>query len=160
MSFKGIHSKLIALFSILLTILFVYTAVSKLIHLELFQIRLERMPFISPFAQWISWGIPFLELVIAGLLLLHRYRVIGLWASVVLLGLFTIYIMAVLQFSDSIPCSCGGIISILGWRDHIILNITFMIFALLGIIWSKNKTTLSQIKILRSDRGSRKPKKE
>ncbi|MCK0160084.1 MauE/DoxX family redox-associated membrane protein [Allomuricauda sp. F6463D] len=139
MSRKGIYSKLITLFSLLLTILFMYTAVSKLNHLDLFQWRLERMPYISSYASLISWAVPFLELVIAGLLWFTRYRTLALYASLVLLGSFTTYIIVVLKYSDSIPCSCGGVISALGWKDHILLNISFMVLALLGIIWSKKQ---------------------
>ena len=139
MSYKGIYPKLITLFSLLLTILFVYTAVSKLVHLDIFRLRLEKMPYISSYASLISWGVPFLELVIAGLLWFPKYRTIALYASFILLGLFTIYIIIVLKYSDSIPCSCGGVISALGWGDHILLNISFMVFSLLGILWSKKQ---------------------
>ncbi|WP_067029121.1 MauE/DoxX family redox-associated membrane protein [Allomuricauda sp. CP2A] len=139
MSHKGIYSKLITLFSLLLTILFVYTAVSKLMHLDTFQLRVERMPYIASYATVISWAVPFLELVIAGLLWFTRYRILALYASLVLLGSFTIYILIVLKYSESIPCSCGGVISALGWRDHILLNIFFMVLALLGILWSKKQ---------------------
>ena len=139
MSNRGIYSKLITLFSILLTILFVYTSVSKLMHLDTFQLRVERMPYIASYATLISWIVPFLELVIAGLLWFPRYRLLALYSSLVLLGVFTSYIIAVLTYSESIPCSCGGVISALGWRDHILLNSSFMVLALLGILWSKSK---------------------
>lgn len=144
MSYKGIYPKLITLFSLLLTILFVYTAVSKLVHLDLFQWRLERMPYISPYASLISWGVPFLELVIAGLLWFPKYRNMAFYASLILLGLFTTYIIVVLKYSDSIPCSCGGVISSLGWKDHILLNISFMVFALLGTLWSKKQYNIQR----------------
>ncbi|MHA7865006.1 MauE/DoxX family redox-associated membrane protein [Flagellimonas marinaquae] len=139
MSNQGIHSKLVTLFSLLLTLLFAYTAVSKLIELDTFQWRLERIPFIAPYASLISWSVPFLELIIAGLLWLPRYKIMALYASFMLLGIFTLYIVLVLKFSDSIPCSCGGVISALGWTDHILLNVSFMVLALLGILWSKKK---------------------
>ncbi|MEE1963960.1 MauE/DoxX family redox-associated membrane protein [Allomuricauda taeanensis] len=118
---------------LLFVVLFVYTASSKLIDLELFHTRLERMPFISPYAQWISWIIPFMELVIAGLLLFKKYRHIGLYASLVLLAMFTAYIITVLQFSDHVPCSCGGVLSAMGWDDHILFNGFFMALALTAI---------------------------
>jgi len=142
MSNRGIYPKLITLFSLLLTVLFVYTAASKLMHLDTFQTRLERMPFISGYAYLISWIVPFLELVIAGLLWFPKYRKVALFGSMALLGVFTIYILIVLKFSDSIPCTCGGILSTLGWRDHILFNTTFMLMALFGIIWyHKDNTT-------------------
>ncbi|MEO2052190.1 MULTISPECIES: MauE/DoxX family redox-associated membrane protein [Flavobacteriaceae] len=143
MSHKGIYSKLITLFSLLLTLLFVYTAVSKLMHLDTFQLRVERMPYIASYATVISWAVPFVELVIAGLLWFARYRTLALYASLVLLGSFTIYISIVLKYSESIPCSCGGVISTLGWTDHILFNITFMFMALLGIICN-NKQNIMQ----------------
>lgn len=139
MSNRGIYSKLITLFSILLTILFVYTSVSKLMHLDTFQLRVERMPYITSYAPLISWSVPFLELVIAGLLWFPRYRLLALYSSMVLLGIFTTYIIVVLTYSESIPCSCGGVISALGWKDHILLNSSFMVLAFLGILWSKKQ---------------------
>lgn len=139
MSYKGIYPKLITLSSLLLTILFVYTAVSKLNHLDLFQWRLERMPYISSYASLISWGVPFLELVIAGLFWFPKYRTVAFFSGFILLGLFTTYIIIVLTYSNSIPCSCGGVISALGWKEHILLNITFMVLALSGILWSKKQ---------------------
>lgn len=130
---------IIGTISILFLVLFVYTASSKLLDLGLFELRLGRMPYIAPYASLLSWSVPLLELVIAGLLLIPKLRIIGLYASGILLTLFTIYIIAVLQFSDDIPCSCGGIISSLGWTDHIILNSFLVVLALLGILWSKKQ---------------------
>ncbi|SDQ89624.1 MauE/DoxX family redox-associated membrane protein [Flagellimonas zhangzhouensis] len=136
MSNQGIYPKLINLFNLLLTLLFVYTAASKLIHLDTFQTRLERMPYVSSYATLISWSVPFLELVISGLLWFPKYRLLALYSSLVLLGVFTSYIIIILTYSDSVPCTCGGIISTLGWRDHILFNTAFMLMSLLGIIWS------------------------
>jgi len=144
MNQKRIYPQFLLLVGLLLTILFVYTATSKLMHLGTFQMRLERMPYISSFVPWISWGVPFLELVIAGLLLVPKFRVLGIYASLILLTLFTSYIITVLQFSDDIPCSCGGVLSVLRWDDHILFNLVFMALALWAIILNniQNKKTL------------------
>lgn len=122
--------------SMLFIVLFVYTATSKLLNIELFQLRLARFPFISTYAIWIAWGVPFLEIVIAGLFLFPKYILTALYASLSLLTIFTTYIILVLNFSDSIPCSCGGVISKLGWNEHLIFNIAFIALALLGILMS------------------------
>lgn len=142
MSNRGIYPKLINLFSLLLTLLFVYTATSKLIHLDTFQTRLERMPYITSYSPLISWSVPFLELVIAGLLWFPKYRLLALYSSLILLGVFTSYIISVLTYSESIPCSCGGVISTLGWREHILFNTAFMLMSLLGIIWYHKDNTI------------------
>ncbi|WP_422351013.1 MauE/DoxX family redox-associated membrane protein [Flagellimonas sp.] len=141
MTREGIYARTVTLIGLLLAILFTYTAANKLIHLDLFQLRLGRMPYLAPFAIWISWLIPFLELVIAGLLLFEKYRRMALWGSLLLLGVFTIYIAVVLNFSDSIPCTCGGVISALGWKDHMLFNGAFMLLTLLGLLWSRKRTT-------------------
>jgi len=127
----------------LFLVLFVYTASSKLLDLGLFELRLGRMPYIAPYASLLSWSVPVLEFVIAGLLLLPKLRMIGLYASGILLTLFTIYIIAVLQFSDDIPCSCGGVLSALGWDDHIIFNAICMALAVTAIVLSKKHQKIS-----------------
>ncbi|MEC7769819.1 MAG: MauE/DoxX family redox-associated membrane protein [Bacteroidota bacterium] len=134
MSRKPSYTSIITFTAFLLGILFIYTASSKLMHLEIFQLRLERMPQLSPIAHWIAWLIPFTELVIAGLLLIPKYRLAGIYTSLILLGIFTGYIILVLQTNDSVPCSCGGVLSALGWRDHILLNACFMAISLIAII--------------------------
>lgn len=121
-------------------LLFVYTATSKLLNMELFQLRLARFPFISTYAIWIAWGIPFLEIVIAGLFLFPKFILTALYASFSLMSIFTAYIILVLKFSDSVPCSCGGAISALDWKEHIIFNSAFIAIAIIGILLiKKNK---------------------
>jgi hypothetical protein len=72
--------------------------------------------------------------------LLPRFRTLGLYASFTLLGLFTIYIITVLTSDHPTPCSCGGIISSLGWREHILFNGAFMLMALGAILQSGRQT--------------------
>ena len=126
--------------SFLYILLFVYAATSKLLNMELFQLRLARFPFISTYAIWIAWGIPFLEIVIAGLFLFPKFILTALYASFSLMSIFTAYIILVLKFSDSIPCSCGGVISALDWKEHLIFNYAFIAIAIIGILLiKKNK---------------------
>jgi uncharacterized membrane protein YphA (DoxX/SURF4 family) len=63
-----------------------------------------------------------------------------LYSSFMLLLVFTVYITSVVKFSDSIPCSCGGVLSSLGWTDHILFNVGFMTLAILGIVFHKKLT--------------------
>jgi hypothetical protein len=109
-------------------------------YLSVFQERLERFPIIAPFNGIISVFIPFIELVIAGLFLFPKYILHALYSSFMLLLVFTVYITSVVKFSDSIPCSCGGVLSSLGWTDHILFNVGFMTLAILGIVFHKKLT--------------------
>ncbi|AWX43630.1 hypothetical protein HME9304_00621 [Flagellimonas maritima] len=140
MAFKGNHPIILQFIKVLFIILFVYTASSKLMQLGQFQNRLDRFPFISSYSVWIAFGVPFVELVIVGLFLVPRYLLTALCSSFTLLFLFTAYIVTVLHFSDSIPCSCGGALSALGWKDHILFNTSFMLLALLGILLVTKKS--------------------
>ncbi|TMU50750.1 MauE/DoxX family redox-associated membrane protein [Flagellimonas algicola] len=136
---------IITLISIAYIILFVYTAVSKLMHLSQFQLRLERMPYMESIAPWVAFGVPFVELVITGLLLIPKYRLIAFHACLGLMTLFTAYSAIVLNFSESIPCSCGGVISAMGWKVHILFNAFFILLALLAIFQiKKHKAQLSK----------------
>lgn len=139
MSKTTTYQKLIYAIGLVLSVLFIYTATSKLVQLDTFQSQLERMPYLSPYAIWLTWTVPFTELVIAGLLLIEKHRTLAIYASLCLLGFFTIYITAVVQFSDSIPCSCGGVLSMLGWQDHILFNLTFMALAFCAILLNKKQ---------------------
>jgi hypothetical protein len=48
--------------------------------------------------------------------------------------MFTFYIVIILNFSSFIPCSCGGILEKLGWREHLIFNIFFLFLALAAAV--------------------------
>lgn len=125
--------------SLLFIVLFVYTATSKLLTIGQFKLQLEQFPIISSYADWIAWGIPVIEILIVGLFLFPKFILPAFYASFSLMTIFTTYIILVLKFSDSIPCSCGGVISKLGWKEHLILNIAFIILALLGIRLSNKR---------------------
>ncbi|MFZ2285058.1 MAG: MauE/DoxX family redox-associated membrane protein [Lutibacter sp.] len=121
-------------------VMFMYAATSKLLDFENFRLQLGRFPFISTYAIWIAWGVPFLEIVIAGLFLFSKFILTALYASFSLMSIFTAYIILVLKFSDSVPCSCGGVISVLDWKEHLIFNYAFIAIAIIGILLiEKNK---------------------
>lgn len=118
-------------------LLFAYTASSKLIHIEQFQLRVEKMPFISEYPIWIAWGVPTIEILIVGLFLFPKYTLTALYTGLSLMSIFTIYIISVLRLSDAIPCSCGGVISAMSWKEHIFFNCAFIALALIGILLLK-----------------------
>ncbi|MHA7831273.1 MAG: MauE/DoxX family redox-associated membrane protein [Flagellimonas sp.] len=140
MASKKIYRTIVPTASLLLVLLFVYTGTGKLLDLDTFGWRLSQMPYLSAYADLLQWGVPFSELIITGLLLFPRFRIPGLYASFALLGLFTIYIIIVLASHHPTPCSCGGIISTLGWREHIVFNGAFMLMALGAILQSRRQT--------------------
>lgn len=105
--------------------LFAYTATSKLFQPEKFKWAVSKSPLISPFTDMVVWGIPSLELAIVLCLLIPRTRRIGLYSSLCLMIIFTLYIGYMVVFTPKLPCSCGGIVQLMSWRGHLVFNSIF-----------------------------------
>jgi hypothetical protein len=123
----------------LIMMLFVYTAVAKLTDYSNFRFSLTESPFIAPYAGLLAWSIPGSELLIAIMLMLPAYRLAGLYASFVLLFLFTIYIAAMLMTGAEMPCSCGGVLEELSWPAHVVFNSVYVLLSALAIWLIKRK---------------------
>lgn len=132
--------RLIEFISALLVFLFIYTSISKLLDYTDFNRQLSQSPFITRYAGIISWALPLAELLIAGLLLVNKTRLSGLYCSFFLLNLFTFYLAAMLRYSPYIPCSCGGILQHLSWQAHIIFNTAFIILTTMGVLMHVKKS--------------------
>lgn len=128
--YKGIVVEIICS---LFIVLFTYAAVSKLLDLKQFREQIEQSPLINSFADYVAWGVPVLEILTALVFFSPKLRLAGLWASFTLMAIFSTYIIYVLNFADSIPCFCGGVIASLSWSQHLIFNIGFVFLAILGI---------------------------
>jgi uncharacterized membrane protein YphA (DoxX/SURF4 family) len=124
----------------LFILLFVYAAGMKLRDVEEFVAQLSQSPLLMPFASWIAWFIPILELIVAGLLIIRRFRLIGLIASFTLMVMFTVYIIVIMNFATHVPCSCGGVLNDMGWGEHLVFNIAFVVLAVTGIILLTKQT--------------------
>lgn len=127
----------IEIISILYVLLFIYAAVSKLLDFENFQVQLGQSPLLSIYALWISWFVIIIEVMIALLLMFTKSRIIGFYAALSLMTMFTTYIFIILHFSSFVPCSCGGILEKMSWNTHLIFNGIFVLLAVLSILLSE-----------------------
>lgn len=118
----------------LYVVLFLYAAGSKLVDHQRFIAQIGKSPLLTDFAGLVSWIIPAVEIIISGMLIIPRIRLTGLYAAFGMMVMFTLYIIAILSFSKELPCSCGGVLSMLGWREHLVFNIGFVLLGLTGII--------------------------
>ncbi|MET0944880.1 MAG: MauE/DoxX family redox-associated membrane protein [Flavobacterium sp.] len=117
--------------------LFIYAAFSKLIDFQTFKVQLGQSPLLSAHAEWIVFSIPAIEIIISMLLIIPRFRYLGLLSAFGLMVMFTAYIIIILNYSSFIPCSCGGILSEMDWTQHLIFNIGFILLAIIGMILLK-----------------------
>ncbi|MFY0252897.1 MauE/DoxX family redox-associated membrane protein [Chitinophaga sp. 30R24] len=118
--------------------LFVYTAISKLLDYENFKAVIGQSPLITRFASVLAIAVPLVEIIVSILLVIARYQRIGLYSSFTLMVLFTAYIIVLISLSEKVPCSCGGVISKMTWKQHIFFNLLFVLLALVGM-WLHNK---------------------
>ncbi|MCS3531202.1 DoxX family protein [Chryseobacterium sp. JUb7] len=143
-----IWKHLVKIVSILLALLFIYAAASKLFDFEAFQVQLAQSPLLSAYAGVISYGILVIEFLVAIMLLIPNSNKVGLYASIGLMSAFTLYIYLILNYSDFVPCSCGGILEKLGWTEHLIFNIFFLVLSFIALIVLVKKIGRSGLKEL------------
>ena len=143
-----LKTKFAVAISYLYMLLFVYAAFSKLIDFEAFVVQLGQSPLLSAYADWVAVFIPTIEVLIAIFLIIPNLEVIGLYASYGLMLMFTTYIVIILNYSNFIPCSCGGILENLNWTEHLIFNIFFILLALIGIFIHESKNTSIRKKVI------------
>ena len=127
---------------LLFIILFAYAGLTKLLEGHLFYDNIRNSPILGgkAMASLASWAIPLSELSVALLLIWNKTRLIGLYGAAVQMLLFTGYTMVIVFFAPYRPCSCGGLISLLSWEQHLLLNVALLLLALLAIMFShKNK---------------------
>ncbi len=119
----------------LFVLLFAYTSTSKFLDYQLFvfQMRLAPLPRMTILAPILGWVIPVTESLLVIGLLSTKYRIKSLYTSVVLLLLFEAYITAMLLTGHHLPCTCGGIISTLGWKTHLLFNAVYIALGLFAI---------------------------
>ncbi|RZJ84700.1 MAG: hypothetical protein EOO20_20930 [Chryseobacterium sp.] len=115
-------------------LLFVYTAASKFLTLSTFQNVLRHYPLLNGYTVFTSYAVPIAELIVALLLIVPRTKLIGLYGSLGLMSIFLIYILFMLfTLGPNLPCSCGGIIAKLSWKQHIWFNSVLILMAFFAI---------------------------
>jgi hypothetical protein len=125
---------LIDVVSALFVVLFVYAAVTKLIDYDKFRVQIGQSPLLTAFAGTVAWMVPAVEIIVAGLLTVLRFRLLGLYASFSLMVMFTAYIVVITRFSEYVPCSCGGVLEKLSWNDHLVFNLVFVVLGFVAIV--------------------------
>ncbi|MBN9382755.1 MAG: DoxX family membrane protein [Chitinophagaceae bacterium] len=131
---------IVEIIAALLVFLFIYAALSKLLDLDKFKYQLGQSPFITNISWFAAWAIPLGEILVSVALLIRRTRLAGLYLSFFLMLLFTGYIFMMLRYSSYLPCSCGGVLSVMSWKQHFVFNLIFTGLSLLGIAIENTRT--------------------
>lgn len=124
----------------LLILLFLYASISKFLDFKTFIDQMNNQPLPNSWTPFLVWAIPLLEIAISVALLFEYTRLIGFYASLILMVLFTLYTgIILLHFFPYIPCSCSGVIRKLTWTQHLFLNLCFVSLSILGVILQRRK---------------------
>ena len=106
---------------------------------SMFKENIANSPILAPIATPIAWGMPWVEFAVTLLLIIPRWRLKGSYASLVLMALFTGYVIGILIFDEHLPCSCGGILQQLSWPQHLIFNGVFVLMAIWAIVLQRRE---------------------
>lgn len=117
-----------------LLLLFLYTALSKLAGYSSFAAVLRKSPLLEGAAPVIAWLLPIGEIGLSLLLFFPRTRLAGLYVSLVTLIVFTTYLSYMIAVATQLPCSCGGVLKNLTWRQHLVFNSACIGLSFLGIL--------------------------
>ena len=137
----AIKNTFIEIVCYLFILLFLYTGGMKLISHHNFYLALNDSPLMYRYSAIVSWIIPILELAIVACLTIPKLKKIGLYASLILMALFTIYVAYNVFFLTHMkrPCTCGGIIQDMSWSQHLVFNTVFTLLALLATLFYRQK---------------------
>jgi hypothetical protein len=118
----------------LLTLVFAYDAISKLIHFQNFRSQLDRSPYTSGYSVLVAPALPVVELLTAVLLMRSRTRLAGLFCAFFLISLFTIHLLAMLHTGYESPCACGEMLPQVALGKHIVFNLGIILVSAIAII--------------------------
>jgi hypothetical protein len=133
------RTTIIEIITVLNIILFLYTGIAKIMDYSVFKEQLAVSPILAWASTPVALLLPWAEFAVVLMLVIPRWRLKGLYASFWLMTMFTAYIIILFSISTEMPCSCGGIIELLSWQQHIIFNSAFVLLNLWAIILLKKE---------------------
>lgn len=128
------QQRVIETVSALFILLFVYTSVSKSLEFAAFRNTIQSFPIIGYYASFITSMVILSEVIIAFLLVFPFTRHTGLYGSLFLMIIFSVYIGYALLFESKLPCTCGGVLRRMNWTQHLFFNLFFTALALTGVL--------------------------
>src|SRR5690606_6042790 len=125
-----------------LSILFAMAAATKVMKYATYRSYLHESGLVGEGAAfWLSFTLPALELILAGLLAWPKTRRVGLFATLALLPFYHYYVYYALNQASFTPCGCLGALPI-SWAQHYTLNIVVLIMSVLALAvayWTKQR---------------------
>ncbi|MGY3212455.1 MauE/DoxX family redox-associated membrane protein [Mucilaginibacter sp. HD30] len=130
---KNLKFVLPELIIFLLVLLWIYTASSKLMDFHHFKAQMHNQTLPRYLADILIYTLPPVEILAALLLVFQATRQAGFYLSALLMLLFTAYIgLVLLNYFGRVPCSCGGVLRMMNWKQHFLFNLFFLLLTVYG----------------------------
>jgi len=128
---KEFISDLICLF---LSFTFFSAAIVKFLNIYFFHNWMERAFIFKLFPSFFTYFIPLVELLISASILFRRYRLVGLYFTLLFLVLFEVYMMLLSGQNMPFFMPFDGMFKLGGWRREINLTILMICLVFLDIL--------------------------
>lgn len=122
--------------SLALAFMYTYVGALKLMDIKSFKDGINNQPIDNQLTVPLMVAIITAEATIIALLLINKWRFYGFLLSILILTLFSTYIIVILteKVFDFVPCTCGGGFDQLSWQQQLDINIAAIVLSLIGAI--------------------------
>jgi NAD/NADP transhydrogenase beta subunit len=117
-----------------LIVVWAYTFAGKIFDFDTFNRQIKGAYLLSAGGSVLPYILQAVHLMIVILLINKNWRRLGLLTSLSVLILYTAYLIYVLKFAPSIPCSCIAVKSGMNWIDQLYFNFIAVIINIVGLI--------------------------
>lgn len=117
-----------------LLVMWVYTFFSKIFDFDTFRRQINGAYILSAGTPILPYILQFLHLALIVMLLAKGWTKIGLMTSFSVLLLYTAYLVYILKFAPSIPCSCIAVFKGMIWQDQLYFNFIALAINIIGLI--------------------------
>lgn len=118
----------------ILILVWAYTFASKIFDFDTFDRQIKGAYLLSVVGSVLPYILQTVHLGIVILLLNKNWRRLGLITSVSVLTLYTAYLIYILKFAPSIPCSCIAVMTGMNWNDQLYFNFIALAINIIGLI--------------------------
>ncbi|MDQ1805024.1 hypothetical protein RAH57_13575 [Chryseobacterium sp. CKR4-1] len=117
----------------ILLLIWAYTFASKIFDFETFCRQIQGAYLLSAGGKTLPYVLQIVHIGIVVLLINKKWRGIGLMTSSTVLLLYTGYLIYILHFAPSIPCSCIAMIRGMKWQDQLYFNFIALAINSIGL---------------------------
>ena len=118
--------------------LWIYVGSKKVFTYADYRSSMIKQPFDDQYEIVLSYILPVAELAIGMLFIFERTKTLGLWLTILLMLIFSVYVtLALLNIWGSIPCDCILEFTI-SWKAHLWINGIITLASIAGLLLNKN----------------------